>query len=95
MSRPMLTIERRNDRVCYYLDGIRHRDDGPAIEYHSGIKMWYRYGVRHRGDGPAAIYPALGNVANPTPAFNCWYLNGVRYSEDEYNMITFFGGFGE
>jgi hypothetical protein len=95
MSSPMLTIERSKDRISYYADGVLHREDGPAIEHRSGIVIWYRHGLRHREDGPAAIYPALPSAATPTSGFNCWYLNGVRYSEEEYNMITFFGVLGE
>ena len=37
----------------WYLNGQRHREDGPAIEYANGHKSWYRNGQRHREDGPA------------------------------------------
>ncbi len=38
--------EYRNER------GELHREDGPAIEYTSGTKMWYQNGKLHREDGP-------------------------------------------
>jgi len=39
----------------YYKDKnktIRHRIDGPAIEYADGSKSWWVDGKRHRLDGP-------------------------------------------
>lgn len=39
----------------YFIKGtnIFHRDDGPAIEYTDGYKVWYQHGKLHRLDGPA------------------------------------------
>lgn len=37
----------------WYLDGKRHREDGPAVESISGAKFWYLDGKLHREDGPA------------------------------------------
>ena len=59
----------------WYLNGKRHREDGPAYECASGHKYWYLNGKRHREDGPAIEY-ANGDKA--------WFLNGVRYTEEEY-----------
>ena len=58
---------------CYqvwYVNGERHRADGPAIIYANGTRAWYVNGKRHRTDGPAIIR------ANGTQA---WYVNDVRY----------------
>ena len=44
--------------IYWYLDPERtilHREDGPAVEYASGIKLWYINGKLHREDGPAVI----------------------------------------
>lgn len=30
-----------------------HREDGPAVEYSNGTKLWCRSGLLHREDGPA------------------------------------------
>ena len=38
------------------LNGIFHREDGPAIEFSNGEKQWYINGKLHRLDGPAIIY---------------------------------------
>ena len=32
---------------------IRHRENGPAIEYSNGDRVWYQNGLLHRIDGPA------------------------------------------
>jgi hypothetical protein len=87
----MLTIERCKDRISYYADGVLHRDDGPAIEHRSGIVMWYSHGVRHRADGPAMIFPAIDILSANTPrvGFSRWFLNGVEYSEEDYNLLMF------
>ena len=31
---------------CWYLDGERHREDGPAVEFSNGNKVWYLNGER-------------------------------------------------
>tara|TARA_R110000868_G_scaffold75946_3_gene218777 strand:+ start:4319 stop:4687 length:369 start_codon:yes stop_codon:yes gene_type:complete len=57
----------------WYLNDLRHREDGPAIEWASGSKEWYLNGLCHRKDGPAVDY------ANGTKA---WCLNGLRHRVD-------------
>ena len=56
----------------WYLNGLRHREDGPAIEYTDGTKYWYLNGKRHREDGPAIDHPD-GKY---------WYLNDESHRED-------------
>ena len=48
---------------------IRHREDGPAVEYYDGDKYWYLNDKQHRMDGPAV------EIVNGASA---WYIN------DEY-----------
>ncbi len=82
----------------WYLNGQRHRDDGPAIECANGGKSWYLNGQRHREDGPA-IECADGNKIwfvndqrhrEDGPAVECadgtksWYLNGVLMTKEEH-----------
>jgi len=55
------------------LNGLLHREDGPAKEYAEGDKKWYLKGQRHREDGPAKEY------ADGT---KCWYLKGTRHRVD-------------
>ena len=46
---------------------IQHREDGPAVEYANGSKLWFVNGVRHRLDGPATQWSDS----------KAWYVNGV------------------
>ncbi len=63
----------------WYLNGKRHREDGPAVDYANGEKYWYLNGVYHREDGPAVEWP---------DGTKQWYLNGNHYSEEEYSKKT-------
>jgi hypothetical protein len=66
----------------YYKDkamNIRHREDGPALEYADGDKEWWLNGRRHREDG-AAIEYANGDKT--------WYLNNTMYTEEEFKKRT-------
>ena len=62
-----------NGNKEWFLNGQRHRVDGPAIEYADGSKAWFLNGQRHRIDGPAIEF------ANGT---KCWYLNGQLHRVD-------------
>jgi hypothetical protein len=61
--------------VYYYKKGTHalHREDGPAVTYKDGTKMWYLHGEYHRIDGPAIEY-SNGNRE--------WWVNGFRHRED-------------
>ena len=63
----------------WYLDGKRHREDGPAVKCADGSKEWYLNGKRHRKDGPA-IEDASGGKS--------WFLNGKSYSEEEWKKLV-------
>ena len=41
----------------WHLNGKRHREDGPAVEWRDGTKEWWLNGKRHREDGPAVELP--------------------------------------
>ena len=56
----------------WYLNGKRHRTDGPAVEQADGYKAWYLNGKPHRTDGPA-VEGANG--------YKVWYLNGEEIDE--------------
>ena len=57
----------------WFLNGKRHREDGPAIECANGSKRWFINDKLHREDGPAVEYHC--NTKS-------WYLNGKRHRED-------------
>ena len=86
----------------WYLNGKRHREDGPACEYTNGDKCWYLYGRYHREDGPAIErangdkfwYLNGGYHREDGPAIEWvnggkeWYLNGKQLSEEEFLRKT-------
>ena len=57
----------------WYLNGQRHREDGPAIERSDGSKSWWLNDQLHREGGPAI---ELSNGSK------YWYLNGQRHREE-------------
>ena len=81
MSEPIMEIDEDGTKR-WLLNGLLHREDGPAIELASGSKSWYINGELHREDGPA-IELASGYMR--------WYINGCPYSKEEYTLLMFFG----
>jgi len=89
--------------TCYFVKGtnIRHREDGPALEYEDGYKAWYSNGKLHREDGPAVINPngilqwyrhgKLHREDGPALIWEdgCkeWYINGYRHRDDGPALI--------
>ena len=59
----------------WFLNGKRHREDGPAVESAYGHKEWHLNGKCHREDGPA-IELSNGD--------KYWYLDDVQCTEEEY-----------
>ena len=74
VSEPEVTVNADGDKH-WYLNGKRHREDGPAIEYSDGEKYWYLNGKLHREDGPAI---------EGHNGYKEWYLNGIDYTEAEW-----------
>jgi len=66
-----------NGAKHWYLNGWRHREDGPAVEYSNGSKAWYLNGHLHREDGPAKDY---------SDGSKAWYLNNTEYTEKEFDL---------
>lgn len=52
------------------INGVLHREDGPAIQYSGGSELWYLNGKLHREDGPALTTPGGEDQ---------WWANGVRH----------------
>ena len=94
-------IDKYGDKF-YYSDrdmAIRHRKDGPAIEWANGDKSWYLNGKCHREDGPAIEYDDGGKewfingklhredgpAAEYVNGNKWWYINGKELTEEEFN----------
>jgi len=67
-------INNDNDKA-WFKNGLKHREDGPAIDCVIGNRWWYKNGKNHREDGPAIEF-ADGDKQ--------WYLNDIYYSEQEW-----------
>ncbi len=77
-------------------EGQLHREDGPAVEFHSGTKFWYQNGELHRLDNPAVEYEngdkkwyqngELHRLDGPAAEYSYgakhWYQNGQRHRLD-------------
>jgi hypothetical protein len=63
----------------WYLNGMYHRENGPAVELTDGYKAWWLNGKRHRTDGPAVEY---------TDGSKQWWLNGQQLAEQEHRRIV-------
>jgi hypothetical protein len=68
-----------NGHKEWWLNGKRHREDGPAMEFANGDKIWYLHGNIHREDGPAVEFVNGDKI---------WWLNGKRLSEEEFILKT-------
>ena len=43
----------KNNLKVWYVYGLIHRKDNPAMVYENGTNKWYQFGKLHRTDGPA------------------------------------------
>jgi hypothetical protein len=91
-------VEHPNGDKYWYLNGLWHREDGPAIEWSDGGKEWYLNGKFHRLDGPAIEYydgskawylngkthRVDGPAVDYPNGYKQWYLNGVPYPQEEW-----------
>ena len=80
----------------WFLNGNRHREDGPAVIYPDGTQSWWVNNKLHREDGPAVIYPdgtkewhvngnyhrEDGPVIIDADESQCWYVHGKHITLD-------------
>jgi hypothetical protein len=69
-----------NGNEFWYDDnGEYHREKGPALIYNDGKEQaYFKHGDRHRLDGPAI----------KSTEYECWYIEGRKYSEAEFLRIV-------
>jgi hypothetical protein len=73
-NQPVITTNKHGD-TFWYLNGVSHRTDGPAVEWGDGEKWWRANGLLHRTDGPAMEWPNGDKE---------WYLDGQEFTVDEW-----------
>ena len=78
----------------WFVNGMLHRTDGPAIEWRDGDRWWYKDGQLHREDGPAVerangdrkwyrndrLHRTDGPAIEFTNGDLWWHWRGGRYS---------------
>ncbi len=64
--------------TMFFRDGLRHREDGPAIIAPDGGRYWYYNGQPHREGGPA-FEEADGCLS--------WFRHGKLHREDGPAMV--------
>jgi hypothetical protein len=83
----------------WFVDGKRHREDGPACEYSDGSKVWCLNDELHREDGPAyegsngskywylndEFHREDGPAVELSNGSKSWYLNGKELTKGEFN----------
>ena len=91
-----------NGSKYWYLNGQRHREDGPDIERANGYKYWYLNDQLHREDGPAIEWDRGtkewylndkrhredGPAIEWANGSKAWWLNGEELTEQEFNNRT-------
>ena len=69
-----------NGTKYWYLNGMLHREDGPAVEVewgdNYGVKKWYLNNKLHREDGPAVEWDDGDRE---------WFINNEQLTEEEFN----------
>ena len=68
-----LTVEADGAKIWRNEEGQLDREDGPAVIWPHGTKLWYRHEQLHRELGPAVIF------SNGTEE---WYRHGARHRDD-------------
>ena len=71
MTKQSYSVKDDDGDIHWYKGSVRHREDGPAVEYADGSEVWLYNGVIHRTDGPAIMWKDGGRF---------WYLDGVQYN---------------
>ena len=74
LDKHIFCIDRYGTKV-WYLNGKKHRLNGPAIKLVDGNKAWCLNDKLHRENGPAVEYAKGGKD---------WWLHGRHYSESAY-----------
>ena len=58
---------------CWYLNGVLHREGGPALEHEGYYDAWCKDGQLHREDGPAV---------ERSDGYKSWWVKGVFIKEE-------------
>jgi len=93
------TVKVNDNCTEWFLNGVLHRENGPAVEWLNGDKSWYKEGELHRDDGPACEsvngskywykegkrHRLDGPACESVNGFKFWYIEGEMYTEENFN----------
>lgn len=90
---PARIVHQYGDLVSelWYLNGKKHREDGPAVIYYYSNKKirteeWWYHGTPHRSDGPAVIkYSPFEELQAER-----WAVKGLQHREEGPSTISYF-----
>jgi len=74
-NKPICIIDKYGNKE-WILDGEKHREDGPAVEYADGSYEWWVNGEIHHEGGPAAYYKHNNKI------HQYWYSYGKIHRFD-------------
>ena len=75
-------IKYRNGTKIWYKNGLRHRDEGPAIEWVNGSRFWYKEDKLHRLGGQA-VESANGPAIEHNSGKKEYWIHGKRFKESD------------
>ena len=95
-------VDSYGNRFYYNSVGKWHRENGPAIVWSNGTKIWYQNGRRHRTDGAAIewssgtkewyqnglLHRTGGAAIEYADGDKWWFIDGVRLTEAEFNQTV-------
>ena len=96
-------IDEDGDGVTWCVNGVPHREDGPAYIGATGTREWWVNSKRHRTDGPAyenahgdrewwlngKVHRTDGPAVEAASGVREWWENGKKMTEYEfYERIT-------
>ena len=70
-NKPICKVNKYGHKY-WFMNGVLHREDGPAIEYTDGDRHWVVHSKSHRLDGPAVI------LANGETK---WFINDYNVTD--------------
>ena len=83
-AQPTMHVD-EDGTIRWKIDGILHKEDGPAVIYPNGTTVWYVDGVKHREDGPAMV--------STSRDVSAWYKHGELHREEGPAVVYKDGSF--
>lgn len=98
-----------NGNSYWYLDGLLHNHEGPAVIWSNGTKEWYQNGLQHRLNAPAVTDPngheewwsrgKLHREGGPAVTYadgtQEWWWEGTLHREDGPAVTSTFSDYCE